>query len=500
MATGDASTFVLRRDGAQHTKRRDDRRIWKDKWHILNQLGVPVMQELLGEVHKSLSPKETKSLKDRFRRRFKPTDAAVLEKITGSSDIYCLATETTQLIGSSQSSEKPRRNGNSTVDAGHETQRPNWKNNTPLWKDKSLILSQLGIPVMQELLNEEPRELSRKETYLLKKRFRFRFKPTDDVITTKLQSTTHAHLPQSRTLRRPKQCTTLACETVTVDQRSSVGNADDVRYKNRANKRRRLNDKTNEAPAKHSDADALPDIIHQERSPRLLNIHIATVYQPTSDTPCRDNIHDQPVLVDPKPISHLQKTPLTNDITGEPHQVMQPRTQAQPTRTSVGPTYLATGHETPCATAHRNRRLCSDILCSVEVPDNAATQAISREEHQRLAAEEIDFCERQRKTLTPKEIRLLKNRFRYHFNSNIKTEIRHLYKRGNEELQKEIQHLIDCVKEEIKNNYRHLVNELKELRAMIQGNVGGALRSTPEHATPEKTAAASMLALLAKER
>mmetsp|Transcript_23900 Transcript_23900/g.68037 ORF Transcript_23900/g.68037 Transcript_23900/m.68037 type:complete len:320 (+) Transcript_23900:1594-2553(+) len=79
--TGDVNGSVVTGQDTRHTTRHDNRRLWTDNSHILKQLGVAVMQELLGEEPRSLSGNETKRLKDRFRGKFKPTDDVVLHEL-----------------------------------------------------------------------------------------------------------------------------------------------------------------------------------------------------------------------------------------------------------------------------------------------------------------------------------------------------------------------------------------------------------------------------------
>jgi len=115
MAKSDATRSVLRGFGTRGTKRHDNRRLWNNKSHILMQFGVPVMQALLGEDLRSLSRKETKLLKQRFRGRFQPTDDVVLEKLREIGETCLGSSETIAPV--LQPCQRETVNGNDILEA-----------------------------------------------------------------------------------------------------------------------------------------------------------------------------------------------------------------------------------------------------------------------------------------------------------------------------------------------------------------------------------------------
>mmetsp|Transcript_84669 Transcript_84669/g.235774 ORF Transcript_84669/g.235774 Transcript_84669/m.235774 type:complete len:462 (+) Transcript_84669:335-1720(+) len=295
---------------------------WIDQGYILNALGVQVLQELLYEEHRPLSSEETELLKRRFRRRFKPTDGAVLNKLRekGWDDSLPLPISA-QILSSPQASPIRTTDGNWPLVRGHEALRTTAQQNRRLWRDKPHILKVLGVQRMQTLLGEVQKPLSVKETYALKQRFRRRFKPTDDVIARTLRTIREGHISPSQALppmqsttpeldthgsdpshdlpdvhtrsalatqhpirnlqeratdttarsseTSPDTCfeepttpamapTSQATDTEAITENNSAGCTDEGMCIPNLNKRRRLNDKTNVGPAESS--EKLPDI------------------------------------------------------------------------------------------------------------------------------------------------------------------------------------------------------------------------------------------------
>mmetsp|Transcript_122473 Transcript_122473/g.342798 ORF Transcript_122473/g.342798 Transcript_122473/m.342798 type:complete len:333 (-) Transcript_122473:152-1150(-) len=332
MAKSDATRSVLRGFGTRGTKRHDNRRLWNNKSHILMQFGVPVMQALLGEDLRSLSRKETKLLKQRFRGRFQPTDDVVLETLREIGDSGFGSSETiAPVLPKAQGCQMETVNGNAILEA-----------------TKTNVSSDEILP---DIVGEDP----------------YRPSPHIHIATTTLPRTELSGCEKG-----------LACS----GQKATVSSVNTFQSKENV---------PDNGPAESS--EELPDIR------------------------------------DPVPRCQLPSLLLTNDILSELHEAIQP----------------------------------------------------------------LNECV---KALLPKQDQHRSNCD----NEDLKQEIRHLTKRGNEELKKEIQHLIDCAKEEIEKNYRQLGNEFKELRAMIQGNAGGVWRATPKHDARDSIAAATWLVSLAGDR
>jgi len=150
-----------------------------------------------------------------------------------------------------------------TVDAGDEKKQSTAQHNTSLWTNQSYILKNLGIPAMQKMLSEECRVLSRKETNLLKKRFRRRFKPTDAAIADILRASRDGHFLPSPEFE-PIEPQLEASETFATNQNFSVGHVDETSCIFRDNKRQRLNEHTNRSTGQTTEMD--PDNCFDETS------------------------------------------------------------------------------------------------------------------------------------------------------------------------------------------------------------------------------------------
>jgi len=364
--------------------------LWTDKSYILKKLGVPAMQDLLCEERSSLSPKKTELLKQRFRRRFKPTDGAVLNRLLEKcSDGDMLQHIPERMPPSTQASQMPTSSRGGHVETNQESLRITAHNNRRIWKGNTHILQELGVSTMQNLLGEKQKMLSLKETYALKKRFRGHFKPTDDKIVTMLVKIRKDHSTRFQAYP-PMQSSLNESKTVSTNQNLHVSNIDESSCVSDHNKPRRLNDKSN--VSNEEGVQTVPQMLSAEGM-------------------C---------------IPSVKKLRRLND------------------KTSCGP--AGTLEESPY----------------IFDPDS------------RLQLESL--------------IR------------EVRQEIHDWNRSVNVQLQQQIQHWSRYVEKELKIDLQHLSNQVEELRAIMHANAGCTLRSIPKDATPDSTAAASLLMSLAGER
>jgi len=356
--------------------------------------------------------------------------------------------------------------------------------NRRLWNNKSHILMQFGVPVMQALLGEDLRSLSRKETKLLKQRFRGRFQPTDDVVLETLREIGDSGFGSSETIA-PVLPKAQGCQMETVN-----GNAILEATKTNVSSDEILPDIVCDIPSRpcadSSIAATLPrrDLSGCEKglpcSGQRTTVNTFQSKENVPDIHCEEPSLNPPVACTPwasPPGSHLPGREDHSAWRGKKSTV-HPTNSGQQTEPSTGADG-STGISLSTVARADNSTLDASILRTTPVVTIHGQRVFG------------DSMPRSQVASAPSVEDIVRE---------VRQQIQYLNRSVNAQLQQQIQHMNSYVKEELKNDFQHLSNQVDELRAIMHANVGAVLRTIPKHAAPDNTAAASLLLSLAGER